>query len=949
MYIKLDKKLIVDIEKIHLMTNSKVESSYEDLKVNISKIPTALKFFQRIDIEELHIDGNDFKILLDDDHLYLDNKFVNISSKYAVAGNNVTLDLYSLYLKDLDLMLRGKIKLDYYKEIINFFGNYLYKEKIEGEINTQFTKEYIDFFVNTKEVKNIKFLKDFFRLDKIAEAWMYDNVTGKMKLDYLYGKLDTTTFEPVLNSIEGEATIQDAKIHFHKKTAPVKTSSLKLHYKNDTLFFNMTKPTYKKMSIEGSSVAIYNLSSAKKGRVDVNIKHTGILNQVILEILNAFNITLPLKQLDGKTKAAVYLKIPYNAPLETYGTFKAKKANFKINSFPFYTQKAFVELKNHEVIIKKSHFKHKKMLDSTVDLVINTKTLEASGNATIKSFLIQNKNNKIAEIKNLKTPINLTFKGNSTININKLNTKIVIMPKTTDVYIKKLQTIYPYSPLLKEIDIKKGQLKIAIVDESNITFWADLKELSLPFKREGQEIKQLEIDGKIEGENVHIVSKKKDILIDVTDEIYLTLNALDVYKPKEDNQQKIEKLNLILIDSNLHIDDNVFSVRDIRAKIENNKVKFEGLVDKLVLPLSIQGEKLDTLQLKGNVVDSTVSFETLDKKLKFYMLDENTVELTIKGIDLHYDTEASNSAFENLVVNGEDSKIIINDKFHVLATKYNFLSNNMLGTSFDLTHNKTTMKYLKDSEGKLTIEAKKVSDVFINRFFDKDFIEDGTLDVNATGKDDVVTGKMIFHDNKIKNLAILNNVITLVNTTPALINPLLAIPAIFGAVTNKGFNLNGYRVVDGYVDFAYNFDKKYLNMHKIFTKGSSVDFDGFATMNFEHNIVNSDINLIFMKDYSKIVGAVPGLGYIFLGDDKKVATKVNITGKIDDPKIETNILKDSASAPLDIIKRIITLPFKPFIDADKKNKEKKRKEEELKRKEKAKIDELKKEEPKKSE
>ncbi len=926
MYIKLDKKLIVDIEKIHLMTNSKVESSYEDLKVNVSKIPTVLKFFQRIDIEELHIDGNDFKILLDHDHLYLDNKFINISSKYSTAGNSVSLDLYSLYLKDLDLILRGKIKLDYYKEIINFFGDYLYKETIEGEINTQFTKENIDFFVNTKEVKNIKFLRDFFRLDKIAEAWMYDNVTGKMKLNYLHGKLNTQTLEPILNSIEGEATILDAKIRFNKKTAPVKTSSLKLHYKEDTLFFNMTKPTYKKMSIEGSSVAIYNLSSAKKGRVDVRIKHTGILNQVILEILTAFNITLPLEQLDGKTKASVYLKIPYNAPLETYGNFDAKDANFKIKSFPFYSKKATVELKNHEVIIKNSQFKHKKMLDSTVDLVINTKTLEALGKAKIKSFLIKNKNDKIAEVKNLVTPISLKFKENTSINIDKLNTKIVISDKSTDVYIKKLETIYPHSPLLQELGIKKGKVNIAIFDENNITFWADLKGLKFPIKRDGKDITQLQIDGKIIGERVQIISKEKDILIDILDEIQLTLKSLDIYETKENEQQKIKKLNLVLIDSTLHIRDSIYFAKQVNAKIEDEVITFEGLFEGLNLPLSIKGNKTTSLNVEGQIINSGVSISTLDEKLDFFMPNDNTIHLSIEDIDLHYDTENANNLIDNLIVEGKNSKIIINDKFHVLATKYDFLSNKVAGTSFDLVHNQTTMKYLKDLEGKLTIEANKISDVFINRFFDKDFIKDGTLDVNATGKDDVVTGKMVFHDNKIKNLAVLNNVITLVNTTPALINPFLAIPAVFGAVTSKGFNLNGYRVVEGYVDFAYNFDKKYLNMHKIFTKGSSVDFDGFATMSFDQNIVNSEMDLIFMKDYSKIVGAIPGLGYIFLGDDKRVATKVNITGKIDDPKIETNILKDSVSAPVDVIKRILTLPFKPFIDAHEKSKAKEKQE-----------------------
>ena len=150
------------------------------------------------------------------------------------------------------------------------------------------------------------------------------------------------------------------------------------------------------------------------------------------------------------------------------------------------------------------------------------------------------------------------------------------------------------------------------------------------------------------------------------------------------------------------------------------------------------------------------------------------------------------------------------------------------------------------------------------------------------------------------------------NTSPALINPLLAIPAVFGMVTNGGFNLNGYAVNEGYVDFTYDFDNRILNLLKIHTIGNSVDFDGYATINLKDSTINSSVDLIFMKDYSKIVNFIPGLSYIFLGDDKRVSTKVDITGNLNDPKINTNLAKDSISAPIDVLKRIITSPAKLF-------------------------------------
>ena len=256
---------------------------------------------------------------------------------------------------------------------------------------------------------------------------------------------------------------------------------------------------------------------------------------------------------------------------------------------------------------------------------------------------------------------------------------------------------------------------------------------------------------------------------------------------------------------------------------------------------------------------------------------------------------------------------MINKKFKVLSTKYDFTIHDDI-SKFELYHNKTKMDYLKNSEGLIVIGATNVSDVFINSFFQKDFVKGGNLNIEATGKDDVVTGRINFKNNKLKNLKTLNNIIMLVNTTPALVNPLLAIPSIFGMVTSTGFNLNGYRINKGYVDFTYDFNNKFLNMYKINTIGNSVDFDGFATFDFKKDIVHSDLKLIFMKGYSDVIDIIPGIDYILLGDDKQISTEVNIRGSIDNPDIKTNVLKDTARAPFDVIKRILTLPFKPFMD-----------------------------------
>ncbi|WP_458363557.1 YhdP family protein [Aliarcobacter butzleri] len=123
-YIKMDKKLILSIEKVEYKTESSKESnSLENLKNDIQLLPKILKFFQSIKIESLKINENQFYIWFNGKELYLDNNFVNISSKINDSSNTVFFELNSLYLKDYKVLFDGKAKIDYFSKELNFFGN----------------------------------------------------------------------------------------------------------------------------------------------------------------------------------------------------------------------------------------------------------------------------------------------------------------------------------------------------------------------------------------------------------------------------------------------------------------------------------------------------------------------------------------------------------------------------------------------------------------------------------------------------------------------------------------------------------------------------------------------------------------------------------------------------------------------------------------------------------
>ena len=130
--------------------------------------------------------------------------------------------------------------------------------------------------------------------------------------------------------------------------------------------------------------------------------------------------------------------------------------------------------------------------------------------------------------------------------------------------------------------------------------------------------------------------------------------------------------------------------------------------------------------------------------------------------------------------------------------------------------------------------------------------------------------------------------------------------------SSEGFALNGYKVNDGYIDFVYNFETNFLNLNEIVTVGNGIDFEGKMMVDLDSRVIDGKLNLIFFKGYSSVVGSIPVLNYVFLGDKKRVETQIELSGTLDEPKIVSNIAKDSINAPVNVIKRIIKSPLKLF-------------------------------------
>ena len=910
----MDKKLILTIDNIEYKSEkTTTSSSFEELKNSIELLPKVLNFFQKIKINKLKINDNEFEIILDDEILYLDNKYINIASKIDTISNQVVFELYSLYLKDLNFLFDGKVKIDYFNEKIDYYGNFYY-ENLQSNINVEMTKKIAKFYLVSEPFKSLKFLKNFLHLPNIAESWMYDNVKGDIKIEELYAEYDLINNHIIENSIQGKAQIKDAKIRFHKDVDAVNTKSLDIFFKDNRLHFNLMEPMFKDKKLDGSFVLINNLTSEKNGQVDVFLKTNSKLDKDILDILKAYNITLPIIQKNGNTQASLLMKFPYDTTknMSTYGEFFLNDAKVAINNFEFESKNAEVILDDSIIKIKNSDFKYKDMINATLNLNLDIKTLKSYGDANIKSFLIKEENKEsLVEIKDKNTAIDLNFNNEVSILLKDLGTNIKISDLIY-VNIDDLSKIYPYSKLLKDNSIKEGNIALQIKDEKNINFEAFIKGLNLPLQKNDTNIDSLEINGKIEDGKTKISSKDEDIKIEIDDKLNIYLKNLDVIL--ENN--RIETTNLkqeviiSLFNSKLKMDTDIYYLENAKIFIKNSGIDFEADVKDLNLPIKKNNNKIEKLSLIGSLKNDTTFIETKNKDL-ILQLTEDSVFLYAEDYALHYSSTDSkkieNIKYKKIDIKGKNLIIFYDEVNKLLADEFVLrIRNDSKFVSLDYKQTSVTFRESKDK--KIDIFSNNVSDEFINALIGKHIFDGGNLMFYASGYMNDLNGKLIIENSNVEGVTILNNLLLFIQTSPALINPLLAIPAVVGLATNSGFNLLAYNIVDGTIEFNYNKDKELLDIKKLITIGNGIDFDGRGTVDLKNNIIDSNIKLIFFKDYSKLVGMVPVINYVLLGDNNRVETEVNLNGSLSDPDISTNLTKDTISVPMNIGKRILSFP-----------------------------------------
>ena len=653
LYIKLDKKIIVRAKQIKLpefKQNAEQKASDKQL-LNLSQGVDYLDtFFQEISLESVQI-GDDFKIkvLFLDDIFFVDSPYLNIDIKFQNEQQN-GVDRFivrNLSLKDFNVSISGEGSANFDNDDYKFDGNFTSHE-LNGKLSfalkdTLLTYKAYD--VNAGSIKDfIAELDSRIHLNSEVKNWIYGYIVADdYHLNEINGKADLAKNDFYLNDLNATANAKNLLVKFDKGLPAVNVAKANITLNNSTLKFDLTAPIYKGKKLDGSNVAINNIFDEKSANLELFIKTNSIYDEAINEILRAYKIIVPVRQLSGKMDASLKILIKLDEKsLENFdensvianGDFKISDAVLDIAGSKFNAKSALVKLVNTSVLnIDASGFG----LDffranAKADINLQKSTGEIKG--VIESFDLKEKSDEILAFKNEPFTALLDFSKSSetTLSIEPFGLNLSFGDESL-IATKNSNFIMQNSPLLKQNGVLGfDDVSIKSKDFINLEILAKGLKFDMPFlDKNGSKYDSDDFLITVSKAGVKVQSASKKLSLNIAEKGIeaksndLNLLVLDDNSTKEQStplELFAKNGDIILQDLNKTLPFTSFSAEKKGKSTSLNGLAKQGRVGYFSDEKSIN---LDATDISGEFINDLFSIKSFEGgKFRLKMLGESS-------------------------------------------------------------------------------------------------------------------------------------------------------------------------------------------------------------------------------------------------------------------------------------------------------------------------------------
>ncbi len=653
LYIKLDKKIIARAKQIRLPNfkkESKQKSSDERL-LNLSKSVDFIDtIFQEISLENVQI-GDDFKlkILFLDDIFFVDSPYLNVDIKFQNEQQD-GIDLFSvrnLSFKDFNVSISGEGSADFDKNDYKFEGNFTSHE-LHGKLNFALKDTFLTYKAYDVEAGSIKnFIDELDRrieLNSEVKNWIYGYIVADdYELKEINGKADLAKNNFYLNDLNVTANTKNLLVKFEKGLPAVNVGEANITLKNSKLKFDLISPIYKGKKLDGSSVVINNIFDEKSANLELLIKTKSIYDEAINEILKAYKIIVPVRQLSGKMDASLKILIKLDEKsLENFdeksvianGEFKLSDAVLEIAGSKFNAKNALVKLINTTNLnidatgFGLEFFK----ANAKADINLQKSTGEIKG--TIESFDLKEKNDEILVFENEPFSAFLDFsKADETLLKLEPFGLDMSFGSESKIATKNSKFFIENSPVLKQNGVRGfDELSIKSKDFTDLEFFAKGANFDLPFlDKNGSKYENDDLKILVSKAGVKVDSASKKLSLDIKEKAInvktkdLNLLVLDDNKTSEQSTP-LELLakngDIILRDLNKTLPFASFSAEKKGKSTSLNGLAQQGRVGYFNDEKSIN---LDATDISGEFINDLFGIKSFEGgKFRLKLLGENT-------------------------------------------------------------------------------------------------------------------------------------------------------------------------------------------------------------------------------------------------------------------------------------------------------------------------------------
>ena len=309
-------------------------------------------------------------------------------------------------------------------------------------------------------------------------------------------------------------------------------------------------------------------------------------------------------------------------------------------------------------------------------------------------------------------------------------------------------------------------------------------------------------------------------------------------------------------------------------------------------------------QLHGKILKNGKLYFKINNNTSVMVNDKINIRIHKETVDIDQLIQAIKSLSNiqeqdtktNIIVNAVDTNLYFGNNRYAISDKINIqYYDNILTAQLEHAKGYAGLKY---ADNTFHLYGHGFNDKFMAKLLSLSKFDGGSLDFSMSGKIDDYKAVFFINNTTIREYKLLNNILAFVNTVPSLIT--FSIP---------GYDKNGLFVKQSYIKFHCKNDLFHIS--DIYLDSKELKIVGKGKASIKDNFIDVKLNL--KTDLGSNLSKVPLVGYILLDGDT-ISTTLKISGKLTDPTVKSLIAEDIVVAPLNIIQRTLTLPYKIIKD-----------------------------------